>query len=160
MIRMVWGLGMEEAVEGYFRSYQTHWWGGLNFKVHSQYQSDFHYFFLSIVALQCWFLLYSKVNQLCVCVCVCVCVLGFGRSTELRARISCFWPWICLFSVIVMKVKVKSLSCVPLFVIPWTVTYQAPPSMGFSKQEYWSGVPFPSAVDLPDPGTEPVSPAL
>ena len=45
-------------------------------------------------------------------------------------------------------------------VIPWTVVHQAPPSMGFSRQEYWSGVPFPSPGDLPDPGTEPGSPAL
>ena len=41
---------------------------------------------------------------------------------------------------------VSSLSCVRLFVTPWTVTYQAPPSMGFSKQEFWSGVPFPSPI--------------
>ena len=58
------------------------------------------------------------------------------------------------------KVKVKSLSCVRLFVTLWTVAYQAPPSMGFSRQEYWSGLPFPSPGDLPDPGTEPRSPAL
>ena len=43
---------------------------------------------------------------------------------------------------------------------PWTVAYQAPSSMGFSRQEYWSGLPFPSAGDLPNPGTEPGSPAL
>ena len=43
---------------------------------------------------------------------------------------------------------------------PWTVAYQAPPSMGFSRQEHWSGVPFPSPGDLPDPGIEPRSPAL
>ena len=43
---------------------------------------------------------------------------------------------------------------------PWTVAYQAPPSMGFSRQEYWSGLPFPSPGDLPDPGIEPRSPAL
>jgi len=42
------------------------------------------------------------------------------------------------------KVKVKSLSCVRLFATPWTVAYQAPLSMGFSRQEYWSGVPLPS----------------
>ena len=54
----------------------------------------------------------------------------------------------------------KSLSCVRLFVTPWIVAYQAPPSMGFSRQEYWSGVPFPSPGDLPDPGIEPGSPAL
>ena len=43
-----------------------------------------------------------------------------------------------------VKVKVKSLSCVRLFVTPWTVAHQAPPSMGLSRQEYWSGLPFPS----------------
>ena len=47
-----------------------------------------------------------------------------------------------------------------LFAIPWTVAYQAPPSMEFSRQEYWSGLPFPSPGDLPDPGTESRSPAL
>ena len=56
--------------------------------------------------------------------------------------------------------KVKSLSCVRLFAIPWTVVYQASLSMGFSRQEYWSGLPFPSPGDLPDPGMEPRSPAL
>ena len=56
--------------------------------------------------------------------------------------------------------KVKSLSHVQLFATPWTVTYQAPPSMGFSRQEYWTGLPFPSPGDLLDPGIEPRSPAL
>ena len=54
----------------------------------------------------------------------------------------------------------KSLSHVQLFAIPWTVAYQAPPSMGFFRQEYWSGLPFPSPGDLPNPGIEPRSPAL
>ena len=54
----------------------------------------------------------------------------------------------------------KSLSRVRLFVTLWTVAHQAPPSMGFSWQEYWSGLPFPSPVDLPDPGIELRSPAL
>ena len=56
--------------------------------------------------------------------------------------------------------EVKSLSHVQLFATPWTVAYQAPPSMGFSRQEYWSGLPFPSPGDLPDPGMEPWSPAF
>ena len=47
------------------------------------------------------------------------------------------WKW---------KVKVKSLSCVRLLATPWTAAYQAPPSMGFSRQEYWSGVPLPSPM--------------
>ena len=54
----------------------------------------------------------------------------------------------------------KPLSRVRLFLTPWTVAHQAPPSIGFSRQEYQSGVPFPSPGDLPDPGTEPGSPAL
>ena len=66
----------------------------------------------------------------CVCVCVCVCA---------RARASIV------------------LSCVQLFAIPWTVARQAPLSMEFSKQEYWSGLPFPSPGDLPVPGIEPES---
>ena len=57
-------------------------------------------------------------------------------------------------------VKVKSLSRVQLFATPWTVAYQAPPSMGFSRQEYWSGLPFPSPGDLSNPRIEPGSPAL
>ena len=54
----------------------------------------------------------------------------------------------------------KSLSRVQLFVTPWTVARQAPLSMGFSRLEYWSGLPFPSPGDLPNPGIEPWSPAL
>ena len=54
----------------------------------------------------------------------------------------------------------KSLSCVQLFATPWTVAYQAPPSMGFSRQGYLSGVPFPSPGDLPNWGIKPGSPAL
>ena len=51
-------------------------------------------------------------------------------------------------------------SRVQLFATPWTVAYQAPPSMGFSRQECWSGLPFPSLGDLPNPGIKPGSPAL
>ena len=58
------------------------------------------------------------------------------------------------------KVKVKSLIRIPLFATPWTVAYQAPPSMGFSRQGYWSGLPLPSPEDLLDPRIEPGSPAL
>ena len=54
----------------------------------------------------------------------------------------------------------KSLSRVRLFVTPWTVAYRAPQSTEFSRQEYWSGLPFPSPGDLPNPGIEPGSPAL
>ena len=54
----------------------------------------------------------------------------------------------------------KSLSRVRLFTALWTVAYQAPPSMAFSRHEYWSGLPFPSPGDLPDPAIKPRSPVL
>ena len=54
--------------------------------------------------------------------------------------------------------KVKSLSHVRFFATLWTVAYQAPVSMGLSRQEYWRGLSFPSPGDLPDPGIEPGSP--
>ena len=65
-----------------------------------------------------------------------------------------------IFNSICLKVKVKSLSPARLFATPWTVIYPAPLSMGFSKQEYWSGFPFPSPGDLPNPGIEPGFPTL
>ena len=74
--------------------------------------------------------------------------------------IKSYWLSCKIIILSIMKVKVKSLSRVRLFVTPWTVAYQAPPSMGSSRQEYWSGLPFPSPGDLPDPGIEPRSPTL
>ena len=80
---------------------------------------------------------------------------------------------ICIFVFNEIIKLVKSLHRVRLFATPWTVAHQAPPSMGFSRQESWSGLPFPSPGDLPnlsikprirtqgsDPGVEPGSPAL
>ena len=58
------------------------------------------------------------------------------------------------------KWQCQSLSCVWFFATSWTVAHQAPLSMKFSRQEYWSGLPFPSSGDLPDPGIKPKSPAL
>ena len=52
------------------------------------------------------------------------------------------------------------LNRVQLFVTPWTLAHQVPLSMGFPRQEYWSGLPFPPPGDLPDPGIKPESPAL
>ena len=64
-----------------------------------------------------------------------------ARTLEWAAiSFSSAWKW---------KVKVKSLSRVRLLATPWIAAYQAPPSMGFSKQEYWSGVPLPSPINLP-----------
>ena len=59
-----------------------------------------------------------------------------------------------------MNRTVKSLSPVQLSATPWTVAYYASLSMGFSRQEHWSGLPFPSPGDFPDPGIEPGSPTL
>ena len=61
-----------------------------------------------------------------------------GKTTEVG----------CHFLLQCMKLKVKSLSRVQLLMTPWTAAYQAPPSMGFSRQEYWSGVPLPSPTNL------------
>ena len=65
--------------------------------------------------------------------------------------------------LLILKVKVEksevAQSC-RLFATPWIVVYQAPLSMGFSSQEYWGGLPFPSPGDLPNPGIEPGSPTL
>ena len=72
-----------------------------------------------------------------------------NRFYDLNPYISSYLKWS----------EVKSLSRVSLFATLWTGAYQAPPSMGFSRQEYWSGLPFPSPGDLPNPGIEPVSPA-
>ena len=64
------------------------------------------------------------------------------------------------FNSFLVAVVVESLNHVRLFATPWTVAPQALPSMGFSRQEYWSGLPFPSPGDPPDPGIEPRSPIL
>ena len=65
-----------------------------------------------------------------------------------------------LFSFSSTHRKMKLLSRVWLFMTPWTVAHQVPLSMGFSREEYWNGLSFPSLGDLPDPGIEPRSPAL
>ena len=98
--------------------------------------------------------------------------LGLFTSLQMTQFHSFLWlsdiPWhICttflhpFFYWCTFKVSdVKSLSRVRLLATPWTVAYQAPPSMGFSRQDCWSGLPFPSPGDLPDPGIEPGSPTL
>ena len=63
-------------------------------------------------------------------------------------------------SIHAIEKKVKSLSHVGLFATPWTVACQAPPSRASSRQVYWSGLPFPSPGDLPNPGIKPRDPAL
>ena len=62
--------------------------------------------------------------------------------------------WACVY------VCAQLLNCIQLFAAPWTAAHQAPLSMEFSRQEYWSGLPFPSPEDLPNPGIEPASPCI
>ena len=70
---------------------------------------------------------------------------GFPVPGILQAR-TLEWVAISFSSAWKWKVKVKSFSRVQLFATPWTAPYQAPPSMGFSRQKYWSGVPLPSPI--------------
>ena len=66
--------------------------------------------------------------------------------------------WVCqAYSPLSLLCVLSHLSRVQLFVTLWTVAYQAPLSMGFSRQEYWSGLPCPPSGDLPDPGIKPMS---
>ena len=94
-------------------------------------------------------------------------IMKFMRAVLLTSRKDELWNQyfceVCIGgtnSILYMKVKVKLLSRVRLFATPKTVAYQAPMSMGFSRQEYWSGLPLPSPGDLPNPGIESGSPAL
>ena len=102
---------------------------------------------LGIISCTCW---PSTCLQKCQFRSTAHCLIGLFFDIRLYELIICF-GW---------KLKVKSLSHVRLFTTPWTVAHQAPPSMGFSWQEYWSGLPFSSPGDLPDPGIKPRSPAL
>ena len=81
---------------------------------------------------------------MCVCVCVCVCVWLCECAKSLQS-----YPTLC-----------NTMDRIRLFVTQWTVACQAPLSMGFSRQEYFSGLPCPPPGDLPDPGIEPASPTL
>ena len=89
-------------------------------------------------------------------------LMGWGH-TESRRRVPAGIPFRqtrCFYPQPPCPVYVQSLSRVQLFATPWTAACQAPLSMGFSRPEYWSGLPFPSPGDLSNPGVEPGSPAL
>ena len=108
-----------------------------------------------------------------ICVCVCVCVYIYVNAAVAKSLQSCLtlcdpidgsppgstipeilqartleWVAISFSNAWKWKVKVKSLNRVWLLATPWTAAYQAPPSMGFSRQEYWSGVPLPSPMSM------------
>ena len=83
-----------------------------------------------------------------------------GARGDRRHKKEWVLKWPCIARVLVKKVKVLvSESCLTLLT-PQAAVHQAPLSMGFSRKEYWSGLPFPSPGDLPDPGMEPKSLAL
>ena len=73
--------------------------------------------------------------------------------------ISGYWQTITAWSENNCCMPAQSLSCVQLFETPWTAAHKAPLSMGFPRQAYRRGLPFPTPGDLPDPGIEPTSPA-
>ena len=83
-------------------------------------------------------------------------IWGKMRKIMIRKDIR-VWKILCVTQV--WKWKSYSLSCVQLFVTSWTVACQDSLSMGFSRWEYWSSLPFPSPGDLPEPETEPKTPA-
>ena len=86
--------------------------------------------------------------------------IAMSIQTFVSRVMSLLFNTLCRFVIAFFPVKVELLSHVRLFATPWTVAHQAPPSMEFSRQEYWSGLPFPSPEDLPDPWIESRSPAL
>ena len=114
-------------------------------------------FFLFVVDSQCWFQVYSTMIQLYTY----PHTHSFSYSPYRLSQNSeysflCYKVSPCFYLMCVCE----SLSHVRLFATPWTVAHQAPLSMGFSRQEYWSGLPFPSPGNLPDSGIERRSPAL
>ena len=96
-----------------------------------------------------WLHLHSAAKSLKLCPTQCDSIDGSPPGSPvpgiLQARTR-EWVAISFSNASKWKVKVKSLSCVRLFETPWTAAHQAPPSMGFSSQEYWSGVPWPSPI--------------
>ena len=101
-----------------------------------------------------WLLFPAAAKSLQLCLTLCDPIDGSPPGSPvpeiLQAR-TVEWVAISFSNAWKWKVKVKSLSRVRLFATPWTAAYQAPPSIGFSRQEYWSGVPLPSPYPLYSP---------
>ena len=86
-----------------------------------------------------------------------------STTVSVDMNLSKFWKIVedrRAFQATVHTCMLSCISHIQLFVTPWTTAGQAPLSMGFSRQEYWSGLPFPPPGDLPNPGIEPRSPTL
>ena len=112
---------------------------------------------ISKTLFHCYLISMAVVEVLCAVLILCLETVEAWRS----------WPdpcperlWCCADSARGIFLHSWLLSHVWLFVTPWTVALKAPLSMEFSRQEYWSGLPFPSPEDLPEPGIEPQSPML
>ena len=117
--------------------------------MHNSRKYYFHYLWLLgfLWRTQKWCSAAAKSRQSCLTLCDPIdgSPTGFSVPGMLQAR-TLEWVAISFSNAWKWKVKVKSLSHVPLLVTPWTAAYRAPPSVGFSGQEYWSGVPLPSPV--------------
>ena len=100
------------------------------------------------------------------CMCVCMCMCRSVNVSVMQVYIVCLYLYICVCIWLCIRVCVCVYVCVlvaqscRLFVTSWTVAHQTPLSVEFSRQEYWSGLLFPSPEDLPDSGIEPGSLAL
>ena len=122
--------------------------------VHETYNGDNHFLmyvsqiiiFYTLNLYSCWATA-AKSLQSCPTLCDPIDSSPLGSSVPeiLQAR-TLEWVAISFSNAWKWKVKGKSLSCARLLATPWTAAYQAPPSMGFSRQEYWSGVPLPSPI--------------
>ena len=132
---------------------------------------------ISTLFLSCWLPPITKENMRLVPLMVSLCLSFIFPNGHLVTLMSHSATQLCESShpysagklswrLRVKKNHTSQLSCClvtkscPTLVTPWTVALQAPLSMGFSMQEYWSGLPFPPSGDLPHPGIEPTSPAL
>ena len=115
-----------------------------HFSMEARYREN-----LLLVSSPCWSASAAKSHQSCLTLCDPIDGSPPGSAVPgiLQARTL---EWVAIFfsNAWNWKVKVKLLSCVWFLMAPWPVAYQAPPSMGFSRQEYWSGLPFPSPFDF------------
>ena len=99
------------------------------------------------MSLYTYIYMYAKSLQLCLTLCDPIDGSPPGSPIPgILQKRTLVWVAISFSNTWKWKAKVKSLSCVQLLATPWTAAYQAPPSMGFSRQEYWSGVPLPSPI--------------
>ena len=133
------------------------WWKPVVHVVGYRIHSDRWHTFFSFFTIICWFSkLEKKIQVTPTCIDLHLKYVAPNCSNAGRSVST----WFLISPNDDFSGSSLSLSSVRLFATPWTVAYQAPPSMGFSRQESWSGLPFPSPGDLPNPGIEPRSPTV